>query len=156
MLNSILSARNVVACLAFGCAVISIVSAGDLVSDQFKRMQPCPSKPNCVSSEVESGSQSIAPLVSAGDGETLIEALKTYLEKDSAFSIIEVEAYYLRAEARTRILRFVDDVEFQVRPDSNQVDMRSGSRVGYSDLGKNRRRLEAIRKFLIERKLATS
>ena len=67
-----------------------------------------------------------------------------------------MEAYYLRAEARTRILRFVDDVEFQVRPDSNQVDMRSGSRVGYSDLGKNRRRLEAIRKFLIEQKLATS
>ena len=67
-----------------------------------------------------------------------------------------MEAYYLRAEARTRILRFVDDVEFQVCPDSNQVDMRSGSRVGYSDLGKNRRRLEAIRKFLIEQKLATS
>jgi uncharacterized protein (DUF1499 family) len=80
----------------------------------------------------------------------LILTIKASLEKDSAFTIVEVEANYLRVEARTRILRFVDDVEFQIRPGSNVVDMRSGSRVGYSDLGKNRRRLEAIRNSLVK------
>ena len=62
---------------------------------------------------------------------------------------------YLRAEARTRLLGFVDDVEFQTRQDSSVVDMRSGSRVGYSDLGKSRRRLEALRKSLVKAELVS-
>jgi len=120
------------------------------VPDQFKRMQPCPSSPNCVSSKADPGPHFIEPLVSATDVAELILTIKASLEKDSAFTIVEVEANYLRVEARTRILRFVDDVEFQIRPGSNVVDMRSGSRVGYSDLGKNRRRLEAIRNSLVK------
>ncbi len=126
------------------------------MSDQLERMQPCPSSPNCVSSKADLGPHFIEPLESAADVAGLISAIKASLEKDSAFTIVEAEGTYLRAEARTRILRFVDDVEFQVRQGSNRVDMRSGSRVGYSDLGKNRRRLESIRKSLIKQGSASS
>ncbi|MDC1322946.1 DUF1499 domain-containing protein, partial [Pseudomonadales bacterium] len=109
-----------------------------------------PSSPNCVSSITDSGSHFIEPLVAVEDSQALIAAIKTSLEEDASFSIIESEPGYLRAEARTRLLGFVDDVEFQTRQDSSVVDMRSGSRVGYSDLGKNRRRLEALRKALVK------
>lgn len=54
----------------------------------------------------------------------------------------------LRAEARTRVFRFVDDVEIRVKLDRDaqtRVDMVSQSRVGKADLGMNARR---IRRFL--------
>lgn len=57
---------------------------------------------------------------------------------------------YLHAEARTRLLRFVDDVEFHLRPADGEIAMRSASRLGYSDLGANRRRLERLRAALAE------
>lgn len=138
-----------------GCSTMSVTSAGDSVNDHFKRMQPCPSSPNCVSSTSGAGSHFIEPLVAVEDSQALIAAIKMNLEEDASFSIIESESGYLRAEARTRWLGFVDDVEFQARQDSNVIDMRSGSRVGYSDLGKNRRRLEALRQSLIKAELCS-
>lgn len=68
-----------------------------------------------------------------------------YVEGDSSYTIVEQRDGYLRAEARTKILRFVDDVVFHLRPEQGVIAMRSASRIGYSDLGKNRRRLEAVR-----------
>jgi len=56
------------------------------------------------------------------------------------------EANYLRAEFRSAILRFVDDVEFLFSADQSVIDVRSASRVGYYDFGMNRRRIEDIRK----------
>jgi uncharacterized protein (DUF1499 family) len=77
-------------------------------------------------------------------------ALLNYLGQEPEFTIIENTGNYLRAEARTRILRFVDDVEFMARPEDDIIAMRSASRLGYSDLGTNRRRLEALRSVLID------
>lgn len=55
------------------------------------------------------------------------------------------EAAYLHAEFRSLIFRFVDDVEFLLDADAGVIHVRSASRLGYSDLGVNRRRVEAIR-----------
>jgi uncharacterized protein (DUF1499 family) len=52
---------------------------------------------------------------------------------------------YMQFEVTTRWLRFTDDLEFLSDPGSNQIQVRSSSRVGYSDLGANRRRVERIR-----------
>jgi uncharacterized protein (DUF1499 family) len=60
----------------------------------------------------------------------------------------------LQIEARSRLLGFVDDIEMRVR--GNRVVVRSASRVGYSDLGKNRRRLESIRQAMIAQGLVRS
>ena len=141
--------------IMLGCLTISIASAGGRVTDQFPRIQPCPLSPNCVSSAAGAGSHFIAPLTAVGDPQALISAIKANLQEDAAFSIVESESGYLRAEARTRFFRFVDDVEFQIREGSDVVDVRSGSRVGYSDLGKNRRRLEALRKMLVTAELVS-
>ena len=78
------------------------------------------------------------------------EGLLVYLRTDPSYTIVSQDKHYLRAEARTRLFRFVDDVEFHLRPEEKQIAMRSASRIGYSDLGTNRRRLEAVRQALKE------
>jgi len=52
---------------------------------------------------------------------------------------------YLRFEARTRWLRFVDDLEFWLNPAENVIEVRSASRLGREDFGVNRKRVERIR-----------
>lgn len=59
--------------------------------------------------------------------------------------IVDRRDLYLRAESTSLIFRFVDDLEFEVVPGQMKVDVRSASRVGYWDLGVNRRRIERIR-----------
>ena len=61
-------------------------------------------------------------------------------------TIIEEQDDYLYAEFRSRIFRFVDDVEFAVDNENNEVHFRSASRVGHSDLGVNRARMERIQR----------
>ena len=113
------------------------------------------------SDEDPSSSQYIAPFVShkseatpeSGNGKELLAAIAAYLETRSEFRIVTQDDNNLQIEARSRLLRFVDDIEMRVR--GNSVVVRSASRVGYSDLGKNRRRLESIRQAMIERAGAT-
>jgi uncharacterized protein (DUF1499 family) len=57
---------------------------------------------------------------------------------------------YLHAEVKSRVFRFVDDLELLLDPASGVVGIRSASRVGYSDLGVNRRRVETLRQQLIQ------
>ena len=114
------------------------------------KLSPCPASPNCVSSDAPDGSHSIAPLAISGDPDAAWQALVAHIESLPRFDIKERGEDYLRAEARTRLLRFVDDVEFSLRAGEKQIAMRSASRVGYSDLGTNRRRLETIWEALAE------
>jgi uncharacterized protein (DUF1499 family) len=65
--------------------------------------------------------------------------------------IVTETADYLHAECRSALLGFVDDLELHLRPDEGIIAVRSASRLGYSDLGVNRRRVEGLRTSLIER-----
>jgi uncharacterized protein (DUF1499 family) len=60
-------------------------------------------------------------------------------------TVIRAGTNHLQAEFRTRIFRFVDDVEFRMDASNQVIHVRSGSRIGYSDLGTNRRRVDSIR-----------
>lgn len=115
-----------------------------------KRLKNCPASPNCVCSDDIDSSHRIPALQVAGESAQAWAALVSYLEQTPGFTIIENTGGYLRAEARTRILRFVDDVEFVARPEDGIIAMRSASRLGYSDFGANRRRLEALRSGLAD------
>ncbi len=115
------------------------------------RLAACPASPNCVCSDDADARHAIPPLRIRGDTISAWQALSAHLEADPSYTIVERRDDYLRAEARTRWLKFVDDVEFHLRAEAGQIGMRSASRVGYSDLGTNRRRLEALRAALAER-----
>jgi len=134
------------AALLAGCSAAPVTGLGP-----DGRLKPCPATPNCVSSDAEDRGHRIAPLDAGTDPEGTWQALMDLLEADRRFTIKARGDGYLHAEARTAILRFVDDLEFQLRPAEGVIAVRSASRVGYSDLGTNRRRLEALRERLARR-----
>ena len=68
------------------------------------------------------------------------------LRSMTGVTIITFEKNYLYAECRSLLLGFVDDLEFFWDRKEKVCHVRSASRIGYSDLGKNRRRVEFIRR----------
>jgi len=58
---------------------------------------------------------------------------------------------YLHAECRSALLGFIDDFELNLRPSEGVIAVRSASRVGYTDFGVNRKRVEALRAGLRKR-----
>lgn len=113
-------------------------------------LAPCPSTPNCVSSADTADSHYIAPLTIEGDPEAAWQTLRDLLVEDGSFEITASAPHYIRAEATTRILRFTDDVEFLLDRDAGQIEMRSASRIGRSDMGTNRDRMEDVRSRMRE------
>ena len=103
------------------------------------RLSPCPESPNCVSSFESDEEHSIAALDA-----TLAQIQRVVLALDEA-NIVEQSSDYMYVEFTSRLMRYVDDVEFLYDSASNQTHVRSASRLGYSDLGANRKRIEAIR-----------
>ena len=107
------------------------------------QLADCPSSPNCISSTADDEDQHYPALPYQGTQEQaknkLIEILHTY----PGAEISKNNDNYVHAEFTTAIMRFTDDAEFLILEDGIQV--RSASRVGYSDLGKNRSRMEEIR-----------
>lgn len=108
------------------------------------RLTPCPTSPNCVSSQSEEEASRILPLTFSDSPEQAFVRLLQLLEKRGDSHLVEKTNDYLRVELRTTL--FVDDAEFVLNSDRREIDVRSASRLGYSDLGMNRRRLEDIRR----------
>jgi len=104
----------------------------------------CPSSPNCVSSQATDEGHRIAPLMFNGDPDAAFVRLKQMLGQRGDAAIIEEKPGYLRVELRTTL--FVDDGEFLLDRSRSVIQVRSASRLGYSDLGKNRSRMEEIRR----------
>ncbi len=111
-------------------------------------LAPCPTSPNCVSSQAAEEGQRIAPLVFTGDPDMAFARLKRVLASRDDTTIIEQSDHYLRVELRTTF--FVDDGEFLLDREQQVIQVRSASRLGYSDLGKNRSRMEEIRGAFVQ------
>ncbi|MEB3163593.1 MAG: DUF1499 domain-containing protein, partial [Prochlorothrix sp.] len=112
------------------------------------KLAPCPPSPNCVSSQADpaDGVHYIAPIAlgSTKPGQAIAK-LKTIIESLPRTAIIEANGSYLYAEFTSQLLGYVDDVEFYVDGKAKVVQVRSASRLGQSDLGVNRQRIEQIR-----------
>jgi uncharacterized protein (DUF1499 family) len=104
----------------------------------------CPSSPNCVSSQATDEKHRIQPFTFSDAPDAAFARLKRVLEQRDDATMCETSAGYLRVELRT--LLFVDDGEFLLDRTQKLIHVRSASRLGYSDLGKNRSRMEEIRK----------
>ncbi len=104
------------------------------------KLTPCPGTPNCVNSQSSDSQSKIAPLPMISMAE-----LKKIVENMERTTIIEETNDYLYAEFKTPLMGFVDDVEFYFDSGQNVIHVRSASRLGKSDLGVNRKRVEEIR-----------
>ena len=105
----------------------------------------CPTSPNCVCSQATDDSHRIEPLAFHGDPAAAIDRLTHVVNSMPRTRIISATGNYLHVEFKSLIFRFTDDVEFLVDSGAKVIQCRSASRVGYSDLGANRRRMESIR-----------
>lgn len=110
-------------------------------------LPPCPDKPNCVSSQA-TDAHAIAPIRYASTRELAMARLLGVLRAMPRCTIVEAGPASVRAEFRTKIFRFVDDATFVFDDGTKTIHFRSASRVGHSDLGVNRRRMEEIRKAM--------
>jgi uncharacterized protein (DUF1499 family) len=107
-------------------------------------LRPCSDAPNCVCSEGQD--PGIEPLAYVGDGQAAFLSLLDYLELQSNVEVVTIEDGYAHAVYRTPLLRFRDDLELRLDEANSVIQVRSSSRVGYSDMGANRRRVEDLRK----------
>jgi uncharacterized protein (DUF1499 family) len=110
------------------------------------RLLPCPSSPNCVSSQATDEAHRVAPLVYAGSVDDAMNRLKAIIQSLPRTAVITDTGAYLHVEFTTALFRFVDDVEFLADDSAKIIHVRSASRLGKSDLGVNRKRVELIRR----------
>ncbi len=109
-----------------------------------RELRPCPASPNCVSTTSTDSRHAIAPLQFAGSPEAAFARLKGMVRDAAKSTVIFEDDEYIHVEFRT-LLGFVDDVEFLLERSAGVIHMRSASRLGYWDMGVNRKRLEGIR-----------
>ena len=105
---------------------------------------------NSVSSQTDQSANQIGPLATGDDPVAAFTQLKSIVQGTPGASIIEQTDTYLYAEFQTRLLKFVDDVEFLLVPDQNLIHVRSASRLGKLDFDVNRNRIEQLRQKLSE------
>lgn len=115
------------------------------------RLSPCPSSPNCVSTQAQDEGHAIAPFRYRKSRAEAKEALKEVIRSLPRTKLVEEDESYLRYEFTSLLLRFVDDVEFLFDDETKTVHFRSASRTGYSDLGVNRKRMEEVRVLVREK-----
>jgi uncharacterized protein (DUF1499 family) len=152
--NRFASLRTVVT-LSLGLTVIvglsSCASSGSSAGDEhmtFDRetglFAPCPDSPNCVSTQAQDEEHGM-PSLSYTDSQAEAKQRMVDIVNAMPRSTIVGEADdYLHVEFRSRIFRFVDDVELYFDDANKTVQFRSASRVGYSDMGVNRNRMTEI------------
>lgn len=123
------------------------------------RLRDCPSSPNCVSSARSAGGEDgeesresspadsgavMPPISFTGSVARAVDTLVDVVNGMPRSKIITRTPRYLHVEFRSAVFRFVDDVEFLIDDRTRSIHFRSASRAGYSDLGVNHRRMEAI------------
>ena len=131
--------------LAFSCTSIpeDIGLAGD-------RLRPCPESPNCVCSEDAGLDSSIEAFAYDEEPAAAFAALLA-LVSDQGGELVTTTDTYAHAVFTTPLMRFRDDLELRLDAAHQVVHVRSASRVGHSDLGANRARVETLRAAWLDR-----
>jgi uncharacterized protein (DUF1499 family) len=114
------------------------------------RLAACPDNPNCVSSQSTDTVHAVAPLIYTGTATDAFTAIRKIIAGMKRAVVVEETDAYLHIEFTSALFRLVDDVEFIVDDAEKKIHIRSASRIGYSDLGVNRKRIEQIRLLWLE------
>jgi uncharacterized protein (DUF1499 family) len=101
-----------------------------------------------VSSLATNPNHRVEPFKLKKDPKTSWNIVQEVVDSLPRTKMVSADSIDIHAECRSRIFRFVDDLELHLSPSNGIVHIRSVSRIGYSDLGVNRRRVENLRKKL--------
>lgn len=110
------------------------------------RLADCPVKPNCVGSQAADKDHALSPFMYQGEKKAAVNRLKKIIVSLENMTIVTETGNYLHIECKSAIMGFVDDLEFYF-PDEKLIHVRSASRIGYSDFGVNRKRVEKLREL---------
>ena len=142
----------VIAALAAGQAGLLKGKAPGQLGVRDGKLRPPSPTPNSVSSQAalylearQRTYASVEPLALRGSGPQTIARLKAIVESMPGAEVVKSEPDYLYAQYTTRLMKYVDDVEFWFDPVKQVVQVRSASRLGSRDFGVNRARVDASR-----------
>lgn len=110
----------------------------------------CPDTPNCVSSDAKDAKHQIQNYSLAVAPDEAWQAVRESVLKLSGTKIVNESDGYLHAECSSTVFGFVDDLELHLRPDEGSIAIRSAARLGHSDFGVNRKRIEQLRLMLTD------
>ena len=136
-----LSSVVMLSLLIIGCTGVRPVNLG--IKDG--KLAPCPSSPNCVSSQSTDREHTVEPLSFPGTATEAHAGIRKIILSMKRSRIITDTDIYIHAEFTSAIFRFVDDAEFWFDESAKVIHVRSAARLGHSDLGVNRKRIEDIR-----------
>ena len=155
--RTLIVAVLVVAGLVAGIALHTAFTQGDTVFSWKRplnlgvrdgRLAPPNRSPNNVSSQApkDDAEHYIAPLKFRGGGAEALGILRKVVDGMDRTLVVRHEREYLYAEFRSKLMGYVDDVEFYLEESDGVIHVRSASRLGRRDFGVNRARIEAIRR----------
>lgn len=130
-------------------------SVPDKLGVKNGKLASCPSSPNCISSQDTDKEHSFKALKASGDtNDVMLHLADTIKEMNG--KVITIEGPYLHAEFRSKIFRFVDDLECYYDESKELIEIRSAARLGYSDFSVNRKRAEELRALFKKTKQSIS
>ncbi|HEY7866737.1 MAG TPA: DUF1499 domain-containing protein [Psychromonas sp.] len=137
------------------CLILSLSACSETNPPQssrvIERIDPCPTSPNCVSSDASDKKHFILPFQLTTSAEQAWPIVQEVILQLPRSSIVRQTDSFLQVECRSAVFGFVDDLKLQLRANKGIIAVYSASRLGYSDFGVNRDRIEALRAALIKR-----
>jgi uncharacterized protein (DUF1499 family) len=143
---SIIFGLFIVAAIVF-LFVLGIISrSGTPPGLKEGKLSKCPDRPNCVCSEYAADTDHYAaPIILAKNiTDNHVATLRAVIIEMGG-KIISEKDYYLAATFTSALFGFIDDLELRVDKAQNVIHIRSASRVGYGDMGVNRKRVEQLK-----------
>jgi len=129
--------------------------AGNLPTNPGQ-LAPCPGSPNCVSTQSTDENHAIDPIPYSGKKDEAKKRLLQIIHSLPGSQVVVDNEDHLHVKFTSRIFRFVDDIEFYLGMEDAMIHFRSASRLGYSDFGANRKRMEDIRSLFISSDLPSN
>lgn len=108
----------------------------------------CPASPNCVSTESQDAKSMMERLTLTRETGEVLSQIAELTQREFGAKIATSTPNYLHVVVSSRVFGFRDDLEFLLPPDADELQIRSASRTGYSDFGKNRKRIEILENTL--------
>jgi uncharacterized protein (DUF1499 family) len=111
-------------------------------------LRGCPKSQNCVSSEAKDEQHAIESFRLKGDPNASWPLVQDEIASMPGWVIVTATDNYIHVECKSRIFRFIDDLELYFNSSNGIISIRSASRIGYSDFVANRRRVKLLRSEL--------
>jgi uncharacterized protein (DUF1499 family) len=116
-----------------------------------KKLTRCPDKPNCVCSEYKDDVKHYVEPIFIPDNMSNAEEILKIIITDMGGKIVSEKDKYIAVVFTSSIFKFADDLELRFDTDNGVIHIRSAARVGYSDMGVNKKRVETLKKLFAGR-----